>query len=230
MIPLRESGTCPARCSAGRAPLPPPTATDLDLRLRWGVEGHRRIALFFGSIAARKGIFQTLDALPLLPTAEQEMLALVIAGKAVASDAGRLDQAVTQARDRTRVQVIHEPRFVDEEEIPGLFRASDLVLLPYQRHVGSSGVLIRAAQAGIPVLGSDYGLVGHHVRTSRLGLALDTTRPAAVATGLSRWLSGAPIDFDLRKAQAFGAANTVGAFCSTIFGALLGSPHEASTS
>jgi hypothetical protein len=46
-------------------------------------------------------------------------------------------------------------------------------MVPYQRHVGSSGVLIRAAQAGRPVIASDYGLVGAWTRKNQLGAAVN---------------------------------------------------------
>ena len=214
LVPLPD-GVPQHRMASGR------TALRTALRTAWGVKPRRRIALFFGSLAARKGIYQTLAALPQLSPAHQHQLALIIIGQAVPRERAPMQSRIAASRSTTAVQIIHEPRFVREEEIPRLFQSADLILAPYQRHVGSSGVLIRAAQAGVPVLGSDYGLVGTHIVRHQLGLAVDSTQPAAIAAGLTRWLSGNPIPFDKGTAAAFGMANTADQFCRTIFGALL---------
>ena len=202
------------------APVRPPLKTHQALRAQWGIDSNRSVALFFGSIAARKGIFQTLDALPLLSAAGQRRLSLVIIGRDTPHERQRVKDHVARSLEATQVQIIHEARFVKEEEIPGMFASADLVLLPYQRHVGSSGVLVRAAQAGVPVLGSDYGLVGRHIQTHQLGLAVDAARPSAIAAGLAQWLSGDAFPFDRKRALAFGSANTAEHFAQTIFGTL----------
>ena len=202
------------------APVCPPLKTPEILRAQWGIDPNRSVALFFGSIAARKGIFQTLDALPLLPVAGQRQLSLVIIGRDAPHEQQRVKDHVARSLKATEVQIIHEARFVNEEEIPGLFGCADLVLLPYQRHVGSSGVLVRAAQASVPVLGSDYGLVGRHIHTHQLGLAVDSARPSAIAAGLAQWLSGGTFPFDPVRALAFGSANTAEHFGQTVFGTL----------
>ena len=48
------------------------------------------------------------------------------------------------------------PRFVDDAEIPALFRRADLVVLPY-REIDQSGVLFTALAFGKPLVLSDVG-------------------------------------------------------------------------
>ena len=73
------------------------------LRDQWGVEPDRHVMLFFGSIATRKGIYQTLKALSLLETSVQKKLALVIIGRPVAGEKERLSAEIHQRPRKTLV-------------------------------------------------------------------------------------------------------------------------------
>jgi glycosyltransferase involved in cell wall biosynthesis len=107
---------------------------------------------------------------------------------------------------------------VSDEEMHALFAAASLVLVPYQRHVGSSGVVVRAAAAGVPVLGPSYGMLGMLIEDRCLGESVDTTRPEELAAGLARFLDpSTPFPFDAEKARAYAAANTEEAMASTLF-------------
>ncbi len=185
------------------------------VRAAYGVEEGRVLALLFGYLDERKGVFALLEALRLLPEEAVQRLAVLFAG-AVRPDAH--DRLRTAARDvPPSVQVILHDRFVPDDEIQDLVRASDLVLVPYQRHVGSSGVLIRAAAAGRPVLGQDYGIVGQQILQHRLGRAVDSTRPEALADALVSFLDAPEEGFDEQAARAFAESNTVEAYQHTLF-------------
>jgi glycosyltransferase involved in cell wall biosynthesis len=60
-------------------------------------------------------------------------------------------------------------RYVSEPEEKSCFAASDVVLLPYLNHFGTSGVLSRAMSAGKPVIVSDEQLLGRLTREQGLG-------------------------------------------------------------
>ena len=68
------------------------------------------------------------------------------------------------------------------------FQIADVVLAPYQRHVGMSGILLLAAAANKPVLCSNYGLMGEMVRRYHLGLTVDSSQPQEIAKGLIKFL------------------------------------------
>lgn len=189
-----------------------------EVRARWGVAVDRRVALFFGSIAARKGIHQTLEALRRLSLDDQQRLCLALVGAVSEVEKDRVQEDLHRTRRETAVQVVVDDRFVEEEEIQGFVEGADLVLLPYQRHVGSSGVLVRAAHARVPVLGPAYGLVGEHLRRRTLGLPVDTTSPDALAAGLTRWLAAPDrFPFDAQEARRFAQENTAERFAATLF-------------
>lgn len=208
--------------------LPEPFEVDLPqdekpeyTRRRLGVEPGRDVLLLFGSLDARKGVLELLKALHSLPDALARRACLVMAGE---MGGGRADMlaAAAELRQQGALQVIHLDAFVPDEEMHRLFRAAALIVLPYQYHVGSSGVAVRAAAAGVPVLGPSYGMLGTLIRDRGLGLSVDTTQPAALAQGLTQFLDPASrYPFDAFSAQSYAAANTEQAMASTIFDHLL---------
>ena len=187
------------------------------------IDPARRVLLCVGALDSRKGLDVTVEALERLPRDLHRSIALVLAGRLAPTErAGHLAR-LQRLRDDTDVQIVVEDRYLDEAEIQPTIAAADLVLVPYQRHVGSSGILIRAATAGRPVLASDYGLVGAHVRRHALGEAVDATSAEAVADAIRRDLdgTGASAHFDAARARAFAAGNTAEAYAETIFRHLL---------
>ncbi len=192
--------------------------TDADATKSWHIEPGRQVALLFGSLASRKGVFNVLEALPLLDRYLQKKMALVFSGSVLDAERDYFEQMILQAQQQTEVQLIVDDRFIEDDEIPVMMEQADVVLVTYLRHTGSSNVLIRAARAGTPVLGSDYGLVGAQIRRWQLGIAVDTTRPQAIAQGLETFLLN-PEDsaFNPEEALKFSQANTALLFAETIF-------------
>lgn len=185
-----------------------------------GIESGRRIALTYGSLAERKGIFSVLDALPNLPEALQRRLAIVFAGRIHEPDRSAFRDAIARAERTTQVQIVVDDRFLPEPELAAWIDAATLLLVAYRHHIGSSNVLIRAAAAGKPVVGSDYGLVGEQIRRRRLGLAVNTNDPATLAAALADMLEAPDRHFDPAEAARFAEANTAAAFAETILNRL----------
>jgi glycosyltransferase involved in cell wall biosynthesis len=105
--------------------------------------GDRPVVLCFGLMRPYKGIDVLLSAWRGIEDAE-----LWIAGMP------RMDIAPLRAAAPAGVRFI--PRFIPEQELPGYFRAADLVVLPY-REIDQSGVLFTALAFGRPLLLSDAG-------------------------------------------------------------------------
>lgn len=194
-----------------------------DVQLLRRLDPSRRRLVVFGTIDNKKGIAQVLAALRLLSPEKQGRLALVVAGPVVDAQRVGLVEQLEEFDAATSVQVLVEDRFLAEEEIQPLLAASDLVLLTYQReHVGSSGVLVRAAAAGVPVLATDYGIVGEQVRRHRLGVAVDATQPEAIRAAVDAWIERPEsVGFDAASASAFAGENTSDRFANAIFDRLL---------
>jgi glycosyltransferase involved in cell wall biosynthesis len=187
-----------------------------------GLEVNRRRLLIFGSLDERKGIGVVLDALEALPREAQCQLTLILGGRVVGSGRARLLARLEEFDAHSEVELRFEDRFIPEEDVQPLLADCDLSLLTYQRPVGSSGVLIRAAAAGTPVLATNYGLVGEQVRRHRLGITVDTTDSDSIRAVIEDWIERPEaIPFDPEATAAFAGRNTAELFAETIFTRLL---------
>ncbi len=142
--------------------------------------------LLFGALSERKGVLVALEAL--------SRLADDVAARCHICFAGRVDPAIRKvfyARLEqlkssgipAHIEVVD--RYLDDDEIPPMVSGADVILAPYVRHVGSSGVLYWAAAAGKPVITQDYGLVGREAREFSLGLTADARLAASLAEAMA---------------------------------------------
>ncbi len=192
------------------------------LKRQLGIEAHRRVFLLFGAINDRKGIYQLLDALEQLPSQELSQACILIVGSlADATDADQIRSRIDHIEQSCAVQLIHVESYVPEEDIQHYFNLSDVVLAIYQRHVGMSGILVRAAIAQKPVLSSNYGLMGALTQRHQLGLAIDSTESWEIAWAMSHLLM-VPLEEvgDRRAMAAFGEQSSPQSFAQTVFSTL----------
>ncbi len=210
------------RVEAAPDPVPaePVRQTAAAVRAAYGVADGRRLVVLPGALDARKGALALPRALLHLDPGVGRGLAVLLAGALAPDVAADVRSLCARVSSETPVQMILHDSFVPTDELPGVIAAADVVALPYERHVGSSGFLLRAAAAGIPILAQDWGLMGHLTRTHRLGATADSGDPGAVARALERLLAGT-VGFDADAARAFVAPNTAEAFGDALLGPLL---------
>ncbi len=186
-----------------------------DARARYGVGIHRRLWTLFGVLDERKGVIQSLQAIHHLDVPDVQRVCLLLMG--LQSDELRTTIAPLTASAQGRgLQLIVVDKHVSMADIRQAVESSDLVLAPYQNHVGSSGVLLRAAAAGRPVLSQSFGLMGYNVRQHGLGLDVDTTNVRTLASAMQALLRDPLIGFDPDGARRFAEANTPLAFTSVL--------------
>jgi glycosyltransferase involved in cell wall biosynthesis len=101
----------------------------------------RPVVLFFGLIRPYKGLDVLLEAWRGVEDAELWVV-------------GRPRGVALPTDPLPGVRL--EPRFVDDAEIPALFRRADIVVLPY-REIDQSGVLFTALAFGKPLVLTDVG-------------------------------------------------------------------------
>jgi len=193
-------------------------------RAAWGVSEEDHVVLQFGVQSERKGIYQVLEAFQAI---NQKSWVLVIAGKPTESEDEAIRVAI-EAAGRS-VRIIWEAQFFSEGEMTAYFEASDVILAAYPNHVGSSGILVRAAAARKPVLGSESGLVGRNIERHTLGMRVDCNDSNAIKTGLLQLAEKPHTYFDDVAASNFAGLNTPEEFARvlleglyTVDGGLLG--------
>jgi glycosyltransferase involved in cell wall biosynthesis len=128
--------------------------------------------LFLGRLSERKGADLLLQALPLLEEAAGGDWRVVIAGQPEA--VGEPDVERCRAVLRRPERLIARLGFAPDEDVDRYFLAADAVLLPYRgTHLGTSGIVQRAAAAGRVVIATDVGDIGSTVREHDLGLVVE---------------------------------------------------------
>jgi colanic acid biosynthesis glycosyl transferase WcaI len=195
-----------------------------DDRMPAALPQDRHILLLFGALTERKGVLHLLDALRLLPSSVESKIAVIIAGRVAQDISVRFAEKVAAVRrEKATLWLKVEDRWLSSTEIATLVQRSDIVLAPYQRFVGSSGVLLWAAHAGKPLLTQDYGLLGRLVRDHGLGVAVDTGNPADIAAAITGMITQNPQTLvDAKAAAAFVSQRTPETFASHIYTSLRG--------
>ena len=189
-----------------------------ELRDELGIEAGRRVFLLFGVLSERKGIYELLDCLNLLATSELARLSLLLVGQVTVTDEARLQAKIHSISRAMPIQIIMRNQFIAEEDVALYFELADVILAPYQRHVGMSGILVLAAAASKPVLASNYGLMGEMVRRRSLGITVDSTKPNEIAKGVSAFLEGEPTEmFDSQSAAQFARENSAERFARVVW-------------
>jgi colanic acid biosynthesis glycosyl transferase WcaI len=196
-----------------------------DDRTPAGLPQDRHVLLLFGALTERKGVLHLLEALRRLPDAVAGKTAVIIAGRVAPEISDRfLAKEAHVRREKAGLWLKVENRWLSSAEIAALVRRCDIVLAPYQRFVGSSGVLLWAAHAGKPLLTQEYGLLGRLVRDHGLGIAVDTGNPSDLAAAITDMIEQNPQTLlDTRAAAAFVSQRTPETFASHIYASLRGS-------
>ena len=202
----------------------PPSAREA-VRAEYGVEAGRTLAVLFGSLEERKGVHALAAALLRLDASAAQRLAVLIVGRSADATRPGLLAAIARVDAETKVQIVLRDGFVPDDDLSSLTAAADIILAPYVRHVGSSGVVVRAAAAGVPLLGQDGGQMGREIRQHGLGRTVDPLDTPALARGLAEMIDGGTA-FDAARARAYAEAHRVDRFTDKLYDILL--PRQAS--
>ncbi|SHE58837.1 Glycosyltransferase involved in cell wall bisynthesis [Loktanella atrilutea] len=169
--------------------------------------------LLFGRIFAYKGLDQLIRAEHLLGD-RIPGLRITIAGR------GDDPHALRALMGDPGRYVIHN-RFIPDAEVAALFRATDLVVLPYTE-ASQSGVLPVAATFGVPAVVTDVGELRATVLPHHLGLVVPPNDPAALAEAIARLAQDPALrgrHGDAARAWAAGAigADRVGTLAENLY-------------
>jgi glycosyltransferase involved in cell wall biosynthesis len=145
-------------------------------------DGKRKLrVLMLGRISRIKGQEVLLDALALLPVAEQERIELRIVGSAF-EDAAREQALDARVRDiRPAGAVSREPFTADTAP---LYRWADIVVVPSRLPESLGRVAIEAMSYGRPTIASSIGGLAEVVEDGRTGWLVPPDRADALAATL----------------------------------------------
>jgi glycosyltransferase involved in cell wall biosynthesis len=144
------------------------------------------VFLLFGALAPRKGINTVLEAMKFLTSETLQSITIVFAGRLEASSRDCFIKNFQDVKSSFPSLALHlEDRYLDNDEISGLVLGADVILAPYLRHVGSSGVLYWAVSAKKPIISQDYGLLGQQIKNYDRGISVDTRNPELLSEAIS---------------------------------------------
>jgi len=185
-------------------------------------------ALLFGSLRRQKGVYQLLNAVHGLDADEAAALTLHVLGKSRGDIENDLPERLeTLQRQQPNLTVHYEERFLAEAELSEALTRSDVVLAPYQRTEGSSGVIGHAANYNCPVIGSQTGLIGSLIREYDLGRAVDATRPEAIRAAIQHYLHTPTPTSGTKGMHRYVRERSPQAFSKTFFAGLKRSEHDS---
>jgi len=138
------------------------------LRQRWGVEDEKAVVLLFaGRMVREKGVLETLDAFRRLRAHSSRPLRLLLAGNIRESRDPRDEKALYGAAVRARLEEEDGVRWVGSlapAQMHDFLVAGDVFLLPSRWDDPFPTVMLEAAAAGLPILGSERGGIVEFLR------------------------------------------------------------------
>jgi len=161
-------------------------------RTQLGIK-ERHVLLFFGYVRPYKGLQDLIEAVELV--AARFDVALVIAGEFF-SGLSECREALANKGLLERTYL--HARYIDAEEVQTFFGAADLLVQPYRKFSGQSGVTQTAYLHGLPVIATDLGGLPELVKHGKTGFIVPPRDPSALAAAIETLLA------DEEKRQQYG--------------------------
>lgn len=162
-----------------------------EARAKLGIGDGIFAVLFFGHVDERKGCFEYLQAAQQFASSE-----------AVFMIAGQLDVGAAAASELREAAAIPSVKAmfgrVPQDDVEALFRAADVVALPY-REGSTSGVFKLAVEFGVPVVCTKVGDLGE---AADRGIAMGIPAGSDIASNLAKALRHIMDDPQLRQQYA----------------------------
>jgi glycosyltransferase involved in cell wall biosynthesis len=153
-----------------------------EARQRLGIARAGRLVLVYGDISGRKGIFSLAQAAALAECPPQ--VHLLLAGRNRQTRELESTTGWQTLISQGRAHTIYG--FIDDEHEGLLMRAADCMWVGYIDFYGVSSVMALAGRHGMPVIASNYGVVGYLAQKHDLGPVVDPHDPASIVAALQR--------------------------------------------
>jgi glycosyltransferase involved in cell wall biosynthesis len=165
--------------------IPNTSLTTEAARAQLGFQAGDKVLLFFGQIAAYKGLEYLLEAFFQLARADQTYRLIIVGrpkGKKEYWEA--LQQKVAGSGLRERITQVID--FIPEPAIELYYKAADVSVLPYN-HIFQSGVLFVGYSFGLPVIASDVGSFREEIVEDKTGYIFPPRDTAALMRAIERY-------------------------------------------
>lgn len=162
-----------------------PLLKDFSISEFSGFEKKRKFFLHFGAISERKGSLEILEAIFKLPAEIQAKLGLVFAGKSSDSNfTHNIEFLINKINKETKARVLWVNSFVENTLMSSMFKASDVILMPYKNAEASSGIMGHAIKYKKPIISTNSGLIGKIINQNNFGFLIDSVTPNEIANAI----------------------------------------------
>jgi glycosyltransferase involved in cell wall biosynthesis len=141
-----------------------------------------RLVLVYGDLSSRKGIFSLVEAAAAADCSER--VHLLLAGRNRHAQQLEASSGWRTLIARQRIHLLEG--FIDDDQEGLLLLAADCMWVGYVDFYGVSSVMALAARNAMPVIASDYGLVGYLAGKHGLGAVVEPRNIASIVTALNR--------------------------------------------
>lgn len=183
-----------------------------DFKKTYAIDQTQHIFLNFGYLDERKGIDQFLKACRLLPLEEAQKICLILAGNISSTYQTHIEKQIEKTPG---IRVIPFFKYLDQTEYQILFEVCDVILMLYQKHIGMSSVLVRAAAVQKPILLENFGILSSIAEKYQLGKLVQSKNSEKLKNDLLEVLHKG-ISCDPRKQANFAKNNTPEAFAEKL--------------
>lgn len=146
-----------------------------------GIPANKKVLLFFGFIRKYKGLDLLLQSLAQLP----QDYHLLIAGE-VYGDWAYYQEIIDQFGLQNRITKM--VRYINDDDVPEIFSASDVCVLPY-KSATQSGIMNISYHFELPVLVTRVGGLAESVEKYNTGLVIPTPDVDEITTYIKRFFS-----------------------------------------
>ncbi|WP_289040657.1 glycosyltransferase [uncultured Zobellia sp.] len=157
------------------------------LRKKYNLGSDKKIFLHFGSLAARKGTLETIEATTMITKEKQAQMVLLLVGNPENVETEqKILNSIDKAKKSSYVNIIWEKKFVSNSLMKSLFLQCTSVVMPYKNPEASSGILGHALAAKKAVITTGKGLLRELVENNNFGILLDNVTPEEIAKAMSK--------------------------------------------
>ncbi len=157
----------------------PSAMNKTEARNALGIPENVNLALFFGLIRPYKGLDVLLSSMKNV----DENTHLLIAGECYESWS-KYSKIIEYTGILSRIHLIN--KFVDEGELPAVFGASDLLVLPYIK-ASQSGVVATAIHYNTPIIASNVGDLKNSIVEGVTGALVEPNNSVQLASSINSW-------------------------------------------
>jgi len=159
--------------------------TLFNLRSNYNIPSNHKIYLHVGSLEARKGTLDIIDALKYLDDEIRQNITILIMGRSSIPFDLLIKQRIEEINASFKVSIIYENGYIANSRLKSIFEQIDFILMPYKNTESSSGILGHAIINKKLVIGPGDGLLGYLIAENKLGYLINPVNSMSIAKAIT---------------------------------------------